>query len=330
MGLQDPRPRHSQCPFNPEADGGEAQLAQRPLADESSRVVSGGLTLEELIKAAEVTTPALPVPLLARPAVPQSKSHRLWGRHRRKIQLWKSANDIIRSINALNSGSLKSKKTHRPSEPACVEVRDAWCRVHALALAEANRVEKGCRAETLTGGQAVAALLKTELASRYSFKDASSVTQVPLIAKDVDEPTTELFVPLLEVLPAEERDFYMEEANVADWGRGTPEVFSQLQVQYGFVGGSQHEYESQFARSLLARMCDFRPRSGAKAIVGSFVELKKRRTRRGLVSTALRVATFRPGSDGPYTLPSRECGVSGRAATGPTPCRRGSLAFQAG
>ena len=74
---------------------------------------------------------------------------------------------------------------------------------------------------------------------------------------------------MLTALPQVEADFYAKEANCIDWTGKTRVIQSELEEQYGFVGGSYDEYVRYFHRQdLHQNMWTWRKFSDVKAISG--------------------------------------------------------------
>ena len=188
----------------------------------------------------------LPVPLLPPPRFSRLGSAVLRIRRHRRLTIWCATNEILLCINRLNAGSLRGRKTLRPNRPPSAEVAYGWSRVHARALSEAARLERGRRTFGLSGAHAVASMLKTEPAWRYSFKDDTSAAHEVLRADDVDEPDHNVTVDLLDAIPVEEAEFYSDEGRVVDYPRFTAETFAEIQTRYGFGGGTEEEYEKYF------------------------------------------------------------------------------------
>ena len=74
-------------------------------------------------------------------------------------------------------------------------------------------------------------------------------THEALRAEDVDEPQEVKCVQLLDALGPEEASYYGREENVVERVELRSRViFQELQEKFGFVGGSQQEYERYFGR----------------------------------------------------------------------------------
>ena len=106
----------------------------------------------------------------------------------------------------------------------------------------------------LTGLSPVSAtlsLVKHAEEERGYARITKRVTQVPLVAANIDEPDSNYVVDTLEALPADEAQFYSSEDNVVDFTFKSKVILAELEQQYGFVGGSQSEYVSYFHRDNL-------------------------------------------------------------------------------
>ena len=105
---------------------------------------------------------------------------------------------------------------------------------HALHVCSPFSLER--RQSAVTGAQAAAELLKVEENHIYGPRTHA---QVPFISDRVVEPTNDITVDLLEVLPAEEAAFYSSEENVVDWSGKTEEMLAEINRRFGFLGGSE-------------------------------------------------------------------------------------------
>ena len=212
-----------------------------------------------------------PVPLLTKPAT-TSTSKRVLRRVRRRTELWRDASEMIEALNECYGSPLQ-----RPtSKPRTVEkdVEMAWQRVHASALMKAKGLRTG-RREFPTGAAAINELVKQEPAGVYSWKPQAH-SQVNLQADAVDEPSHHDVVPMLAAMADEEAFFYTDEAHVVDPVGKSEVLFKEIEQHYGFVGGSEGEYEKYFQRDNLPnQMWTFARESEVKAVAGFAVVPKK-------------------------------------------------------
>ena len=102
-------------------------------------------------------------------------------------------------------------------------------------------MERRRRESALSGAQAVARLTNSIEESVYSHRAANDTPHTPLRPCDVDEPCSEVVVPLLEALPWDDREFYGKEENLIA-PDSSPQVFAELEQHYGFVGGAYDDY----------------------------------------------------------------------------------------
>ena len=213
----------------------------------------------------------MPVPLLTRPST-TSMSKRILRRVRRRTELWRDANDMITSMNRCYGGT-PSRSTTKPRKVGA-DVEQAWKQVQLRALAEAKSLRDG-RREFPTGAAAINELVRQEPAGIYSWKPQSH-TQVNLLAHTVDEPTHNDVVPMLDAMSQEEAHFYREERHVVDVHGKSEVLFKEIEAHYGFVGGTEREYELYFQRDdLPTRMWTFADESEVKAVAGFAVVPKK-------------------------------------------------------
>jgi len=81
------------------------------------------------------------------------------------------------------------------------------------------------------------------------FHKLSKVTQVPLIAERVAEPSHDRAADMLEVLPAAESAYYAKEENVISVAGKCSVHVEALAEQYGFWGGELSEIIKYSERS---------------------------------------------------------------------------------
>ena len=146
-----------------------------------------------------------PVPLLGKPQCgAKSTSHRMRVRRSGKLDLWRSANNVISTLNCLDEGHCRHRTLarHKPeatlvegSPPTSTEL--CHRRVHSLVLRESLRLRTARRDTCPTGAHAVAALLKQDKVDRYGSAIGSMSSQISLIASEVDEPPPGRHVSML-------------------------------------------------------------------------------------------------------------------------------------
>ena len=148
-------------------------------------------------------------------------------------------------------------------------------RISLMCLQEAKRFAT-VRRDSPTGAQAMHALVKT-IDSSYS-KNAAG-THVPLMAELIDEPDTGRVVHMLDALSHNERQYYMHEENIVNWGTRSQILFEEIQDHYGFIGGSEIEFQKYFARRDIPRsMWTFMMPRDVKATSGFSCAAKELKT----------------------------------------------------
>ena len=216
---------------------------------------------------------SFPLRLPSCPPEPEGRSRRLRQRWASKLALWKIVCRWVHFLNFLYSSkwhgsqrhvaSVSSGTAHHAAED--VLLRQLW---RKAKLEREGR--RQYRADAGTGGRSAAA----ELVKNARFQDGywrilKSPSQVPLRASLVAEPNDDTFVDMLTALPQVEADFYAKEANCIDWTGKSRVIQSELEEQYGFVGGSYDEYVRYFHRQDLPQnMWTWRKFSDVKAISG--------------------------------------------------------------
>ena len=93
------------------------------------------------------------------------------------------------------------------------------------------------------GVRALAKLLKVGVSETYHHGLRQS-KHAALVAADIDEPEHHEVFELLEALPEDESFFYSKETHLLRIGEVSQVVMEELTHHYGFVGGSQAEYEA--------------------------------------------------------------------------------------
>ena len=213
-----------------------------------------------------------PLPLPEQPTLKQHSSPRLRQRQARRMQVWRLAIQLVRTINALDKGAVGTWLT---SPAAADEVRQVKATA-ARKLAVQHLIQRSAvlararRGVSLTGvptAAAVAMLLKQQLDDDGYLK-YSGVRQVPMIADRMVEPAETRSIDMLEVLPLEDREFYRSEDNVVDPTGKCEVFFKELETQYGFVGGSEVEYLRYLAREDVKHLWEWDLMSNVRAVAG--------------------------------------------------------------
>ena len=190
-------------------------------------------------------------------------------------------------INGLDNGLPKmpvSTVTAWDALPQIREAQDLAIRKLLHAAAIFARERRACRQASMgvaplsrAASTATMLLVKgSELRNDGYIRLRKTVPQVPLIAAALDEPQDDDTVEMLTALPHYEADYYAEEARVVDNTAKASAIFSELEVQYGFVGGSVKEYVSYFHRpDLPSNMWRWDLWSNCKAVAGFTAVSKK-------------------------------------------------------
>ena len=144
-------------------------------------------------------------------------------------------------------------------------------------MSESYRLERGRGGgQHLIGVQALVELLHVGQDEVYGLKKVKKV-HAQMVAADIDEPTENNVVELLENLPWEEREYYQEEKNVITPSCVSESLFAELTERFAFVGGSEEEYAAYFARDLPDMMWDFCEANEVKTLAGFSVVPRKPR-----------------------------------------------------
>ena len=219
--------------------------------------------------------PLLPADLLPVPMVPGGRGHRVRVKWKRARDISLLANDIIRSLNALDSGLSTSRTQRQTRVPSFSASKNFYARVLSLAASTAS-VRRDCGLSKVTGAQATSTIIKADITDRYSYA-IKSFSQVPMSAAALDEPGVDSScVDLLSALPLDEAEFYRSEKNVVDLSTKSQVLFSELQSRYNFVGGEYREYVQYFNRTdICADLWDFQFQDTVKCVCGFSVVPKK-------------------------------------------------------
>ncbi len=206
-------------------------------------------------------SPLLPASLLPLPRTRAGRGHRHRQRQQWKRSIIEEANNLLRSLNSLDSGmpstsrttcrhsassSLPAVSRHSASSSvsASTPASPATRRLHRLvqSLAASAVQERLAACEQLSGAQVTSQLIKADRVDRYSFA-INSHSQIPFKADLLVEPPPDApVVDLLDALPIREKSFYAEESNVVRNDFYSGELFKSLETQFAFLGGSLEEY----------------------------------------------------------------------------------------
>ena len=77
-----------------------------------------------------------------------------------------------------------------------------------MALLESARIERWRGDSDRTGAHATATLLNMSVVELYGLRGKAKHTQVPMIAKSIDEPVRQEAVDMLEALPREGAEYF--------------------------------------------------------------------------------------------------------------------------
>ncbi|CAK0803647.1 unnamed protein product, partial [Prorocentrum cordatum] len=204
-------------------------------------------SLQQVISAQPGQEAFFPITLVDRPTQMTSRSSRLRHRFKRKLALWALANEFVQGINSMDTGSCTDLTRPRRKESLSENMRGLHGQVHRVALREAKRLAEARRDCGLTGVPAVLELARVEEVG-YGRPTRLS-THEALRAEDIDEPQVVKSVNMLEALEPEEARYYSDEGLVvAPTELRSRVIFEELQAKFGFVGGTQEEYEKYFSR----------------------------------------------------------------------------------
>ena len=135
---------------------------------------------------------------------PVSLSSRLRQRFKRKLQVWRLANDLISLVNSLDVGCMTKAQNYISNEHVSTDrVRAAQSDAVSRFLAEARDFARVRRQfEVGTGAQsATLQIVKAACEAEGYARISRAHAQVPLIAEAIAEPKSEAVVNMLEALP---------------------------------------------------------------------------------------------------------------------------------
>ena len=81
----------------------------------------------------------------------------------------------------------------------------------------------------LTGVQSISDILKITSGDAYASSHLRGAPQVQFVAHQVDEPTNDRVVPMLDAMSVEERGYYAEEDHVVDHEGKSHTLFKELE-----------------------------------------------------------------------------------------------------
>jgi len=261
------------------ADGLPPSPAQHEQANAASQ-----LEAEDVGEAAEFIEQLkqwalLPLPLPDRPEWKQRKSARLRLRQKRRLEVWRLASKLIRTINLLDRGSTSTSQLTSPATGLGRQVKATD--VRSIAVLRLTRecavLARARRGLGLTGVQhsaAVASLLKQPM-DELGYMKFSAVKQVPLEAEKIVEPKEKGHIDMLAALPPEDATFYACEENVVDRAGKCELFFKDAEVRFGFVGGSEAEYIKYLSREDVQHLWEWDLMSNIRAIAGVSAVPKK-------------------------------------------------------
>ena len=193
--------------------------------------------------------PLLPAALLEVPKVPGGRGHRIRVRHKLNRDIALCANDIMSSLNDLDSGLRTTRALRRARSTFYTSAtRSLHRRVMKLAALTVSARHDPALVG-VTGAQCISHLLKADRVDRYSFS-MKAHCQVPMVAQALDEPPPRgPTVDMLSALPWSESLFYAEERNVVELAGKSEVLYHELQDRFGFVGGDYSNYVEYFNRT---------------------------------------------------------------------------------
>ena len=124
----------------------------------------------------------------------------------------------------------------------------AWEQVHQSVLQHAVLLAQARREATLTGVQAVSELSHSVPGATYGEWAPRGCLHEEMRALAIDEPGDDSVVDMLDALDPLESAYYAEESQVLAWSGKSEVMFHELELAYGFVGGSLEEYVGYYHR----------------------------------------------------------------------------------
>ena len=207
------------------------------------------------------------------PPWPRSTSSRLRKRWKEKLVLWKLVCRWIALLNSLYSSKLQETKRHLQARSLSsgsgghqeALLRRLWDL--AKVCREGRRLE---REVSESGGQSAAVkLVKSAVVDNGYARVSKKVSQVPLQAELVAEPSNTQVVNMLAALPRSEAEFYSQEDRCIVLQGKSREIQSEVEEQFAFVGGAYDEYCKYFhRRDLPSNMWCWKPYDQVKAVAG--------------------------------------------------------------
>ena len=216
----------------------------------------------------------MPLPQIDRPSKAGKRSSRLRHRQVSRMRVWQLASNMISALNALHTPHRQPQaRTNRDCDST--ELKLAWCSVHRRLLSNAQSLHAARRRFPSTGVRAVASLLRLTRRGLYSLRTGES-PHVPMRPLDMDEPSCDQMVHMLDALPASEARFYSDEDGVVDYVGKSFQVFQEIESRYGFVSGTEGDYAAYFQRpDLPTNMWTWTSSSRVRAVMGFSTVPKK-------------------------------------------------------
>ena len=231
-------------------------------------------SVDEFIKGHSLW-PLLPLPMPEPVLWRRLKSCRLRQRQKRRLQVGRMLNSVIRTVNALGEGHVSQLTS---------PLADAGCRMKATAarslavhhlrlrVVDLARARRGLG---LTGVRDATAMLLKSSPDADGYVRTQRVKQVPMIADRMVEPKGEEVIDMLAALPSEDALYYSSEDHVVCREGKSEAIFREIEEHYGFVGGSLDEYLKYLGRADVEHLWEWDLMSNIRAIAGVSVVLKK-------------------------------------------------------
>ena len=154
-------------------------------------------------------------------------------------------------------------------------MKDAVHLVHLDALREGALLYRVRREFAPSGVDPVSSLVKTFKVGPYSMHRPVSAHET-MRASDIAEPPEDSpSVDMLSALDDRESAFYRDEANVTDFVGKSEVIFRELELQYGFIGGSDEEYLKYHSRPDVRYLWEWQTGDTFKAVAGMSTVPKK-------------------------------------------------------
>lgn len=180
-------------------------------------------------------------------------SLRAWGPNVfSRLHVWRLATEALIALNGLHVGRCDTETPVCDVNGASSDVVVPWALAHKSLLTEAASLHRARRNSGLTDATAVDEILSKSNANSYS-RSSPSISQVPLVADAIDEPSGDHAIELLEALDPSEALFYSQEDQFVDPFRKSTTHFKDIEAHYGFIGGDHDQYLNYFYRTDLPK-----------------------------------------------------------------------------